>query len=87
MEVVLNKWGNSLGLRIPRELVENFKFRPGSRVTITSDESKIVIKPAKSIETLFESHYGKPMTSICREEVGTYNEEAWGSDIGGEIIE
>ena len=87
MDVVLNKWGNSLGIRIPRELVDAFKFHPGSRVRISANDSKITIEPAVSVEALFESHYGKPMASISREEVGTYGEVDWGSDVGGEVIE
>lgn len=87
MDIVLNKWGNSLGLRIPRELTETFNFKPGSRVNITAQDSQIIIKPVSSIESLFESRYGKAMNSISREEIGTYDEISWGNDNGGEIIE
>ncbi len=87
MDIVLNKWGNSLGLRIPREVVEAFRLQPGSRVNITTHDSQIIIKPSMSIESLFESHYGKPMASITREEVGHYDEVSWGNDIGGETLE
>ncbi len=87
MDVVLNKWGNSLGLRIPRELVETFKFRPGSRINISTSNSKITLEPSYSVEALFESHYGKPMASISREEIGAYTETDWGSDVGGELID
>lgn len=87
MDVVLNKWGNSLGLRIPREVVDAFKFQPGSRVSISTNDSKITIEPSVSVEALFESHYGKPMASISRDEIGSYGEIDWGNDVGGEIIE
>ena len=87
MDIVLNKWGNSLGLRIPRELVDAFKFQPGMKVKVTAQDSKITIEPAISVESLFEDYYGKPINSITREEIGTYAETDWGSDVGGEIIE
>ena len=87
MDVVLNKWGNSWGLRIPRELVDAFKFQPGTKVKLTAQDSKITIEPAVSVEALFEDYYGKPMNSITREAVGTYAETDWGSDVGGEVIE
>ena len=87
MDVVLNKWGNSLGLRIPRELVESFKFQPGSRINITADDNKIVIKPSTNIEVLFESYYGKTMSSITRDDIGVLEEVDWGNDVGGEIVE
>lgn len=87
MDVVLNKWGNSLGLRIPRELVDTFKLQPGSRVSITAKGSKITIEPVTSVEAIFEAHYGKPINSISREEIGSYDSIEWGSDVGGEVIE
>lgn len=87
MNIVLNKWGNSLGLRIPREIVDAFKFQPGSQVSITANESKIIIKPTSSLESLFEAHYGKPMSAISRESIGPYDEIDWGCDAGGEAIE
>jgi len=87
MDVVLNKWGNSLGLRIPREMVDTFKFRPGSRVSITTKGSKITIEPSATLDTLFEAHYGKPMNTISRKEIGPYEEIDWSADVGGEAIE
>ena len=87
MDVVLNKWGNSLGLRIPREMVDAFKLQPGTKVKVTTQDSKITIEPAVSVESLFEDYYGKPMNSITREDVGTYAETDWGNDVGGEVIE
>ena len=87
MDVMLNKWGNSLGLRLPRELVDAFKFRPGSRVSISAQGSKITIEPSMTVESLFEAHYGKPMESIRREEIGVYEETDWGADVGEEVID
>ena len=87
MDVVLNKWGNSLGLRIPREIADAFEFQPGSHVNISAKDSKIIIEPSVSIEALFEAQYGKPMSSISRKEIGAYGEINWGNDVGGEIIE
>lgn len=87
MDIVLNKWGNSLGLRIPREIVDAFKFQPGSKVRVTAQDSKITIEPAISIDSLFQDYYGRPMSSISREDIGPYAEADWGEDIGGEVIE
>ena len=87
MDIVLNRWGNSLGLRIPKELTEKFKFQPGSRVRVTAQDTKISIEPVATVEALFQDYYGKPMASISRSEIGTYDETDWGCDVGGERIE
>ena len=86
MEVVISKWGNSLGLRIPHQLANDFKLVSGSRVNIASAESQFIVKPVASLETLFETHYNKPMKFISRSEIGLYDEVNWGEDVGGEII-
>lgn len=47
MQTVVQKWGNSLGIRIPNLLVKEFDLRNGSSVEIEEEEGKIVIKPQK----------------------------------------
>ncbi|MBI4578718.1 MAG: AbrB/MazE/SpoVT family DNA-binding domain-containing protein [Planctomycetes bacterium] len=46
MTSVLRKWGNSLGLRIPKSLAEQLNVRPGTTVQITARNGQIVITPA-----------------------------------------
>ena len=45
METVIQKWGNSLGIRIPNLLVKEFNLRNGLSVEIFDDGGKISIKP------------------------------------------
>ena len=47
MQTVVQKWGNSLGIRIPNLYVKEFDLRNGSSVEIVEEEGKLVIKPGK----------------------------------------
>lgn len=47
MQTVVQKWGNSLGIRIPNLYVKEFDLRNGSSVEITEEEGKLVIKPVR----------------------------------------
>jgi antitoxin MazE len=55
MQTVIQKWGNSLGIRIPRLYVKEFDLRNGSPVDITEEEGKLIIRPQKeTLEKLLE---------------------------------
>ena len=43
MQVGVSKWGNSLGVRIPREVAEQMGLHAGSRVDVALEGSRIVI--------------------------------------------
>ena len=47
MQTVVQKWGNSLGIRIPSVYVKEFDLRNGSSVEILEEEGKLIIKPGK----------------------------------------
>jgi Growth regulator len=47
MQAVVQKWGNSLGIRIPSAYAQDFNLRNGSTVEILQDQGKIVICPKK----------------------------------------
>ena len=55
MQTVVQKWGNSLGIRIPSSYVKEFKLKNGSSVDIVEEEGKIVIVPKRiSLDDLLE---------------------------------
>lgn len=45
MQAVIQKWGNSLGIRIPSIFAKDFSLKNGSSVEITQENGKIVIHP------------------------------------------
>lgn len=46
------KWGNSLGIRIPKEILDLFILKEDSKVTIKKVDGGILIIPDKKEETL-----------------------------------
>jgi len=78
----VNKWGNSLGIRLPNDFVDLVQLKEkslvelkmaGERLIITKIEEK---EPRKTIQQLFEQY---PSDYIEDEEVG------WGNPVGGEV--
>ena len=47
MEATVQKWGNSLGIRIPNLIVREFSLQNGSVVNISDNGNEIVIKPVR----------------------------------------
>ncbi|MGD9882250.1 MAG: AbrB/MazE/SpoVT family DNA-binding domain-containing protein [Reyranella sp.] len=55
MQVQIARWGNSLGLRVPRDIAARVGFTEGSRVDIeASDDGRIVITRSRRRFTLEE---------------------------------
>jgi antitoxin MazE len=45
MAVTLHRWGNSVGLRLPKPLLEMLGLKEGSEVDVTVEDDRLVIKP------------------------------------------
>lgn len=45
MHTTIQKWGNSLAVRIPKPFVEEARIASGSEVDLTIDNGKIIIIP------------------------------------------
>ena len=52
MVVKLNKWGHSLGLRIPKDIADALGLESGSTVEITRTASGVLITPREPELTL-----------------------------------
>ena len=53
MQTVVQKWGNSLGIRIPSHYVKEFNLKNGAFVEILEKNGTIVIVPPKiTLESL-----------------------------------
>jgi len=48
MQTVVQKWGNSLGIRIPSIYAKEFELKNGSFVEISEEEGKIIIVPKRN---------------------------------------
>ncbi|MBZ8181130.1 AbrB/MazE/SpoVT family DNA-binding domain-containing protein [Oscillatoria salina] len=48
------KWGNSLAIRIPKNIAEKINLKEGTAISITVTDNNIVITPKKTKYTLEE---------------------------------
>lgn len=47
MKTVVQQWGNSLALRIPKAFAQKTSIKKGSPVTLTLESDHMVMKPVK----------------------------------------
>jgi antitoxin MazE len=80
MQVRVARWGNSLGLRIPKHIAERAGLREGVRVEVEAEAHRIVITRAPPRYQLAELLKG--MTPEALREAFD-----WGPDRGREIVE
>jgi len=48
MNIIIRKWGHSLGIRIPSLIAKEYNFKDGTSVDITEENGKIIISPAQN---------------------------------------
>jgi antitoxin MazE len=46
MQTKVQKWGNSLGVRIPRGLAEEVGLEAGTEVSLTAKDGELVLRPS-----------------------------------------
>ncbi len=80
MQVLLSKWGNSLGLRLPKALTAEIGVSEGQKVEVRAEGGRIVVEPVRKTLTLEQM-----MENVTPEAM----REAWdwGEDVGREIID
>ena len=80
MNVQISKWGNSLGVRLPRSLAAEVGMAEGQKVSVTAEGGKLIIAPAKRVYTIEEL-----MVNVTPESMREAFD--WGPDVGREIID
>ena len=80
MQVQVTRWGNSLGLRIPKDVAQRIGLREGARVDVEAEGNRIIITPARRRYVLADLLTG--MTPEAMREAFD-----WGPDRGREIVE
>jgi len=59
MKTTVNKWGNSLAVRIPQALAEVLGLREGTTVDINAGENRLIIeKPTFTLDELLATYDG-----------------------------
>jgi antitoxin MazE len=78
MSVKIQKWGNSLGVRIPKTVIEKVNLGENSEVEIESKNGTIVIFPVKKeylLDALLEQITKSNLPS--KEEFKSEGNEVW----------
>jgi antitoxin MazE len=81
MQAELNKWGNSLAIRIPSQLAKELGMSQGSLADIRLDNGRIVVTPAKQKPDL------KHLLDSMKAAGGKEEEIDSGSELGHEASE
>ena len=79
METKIQKWGNSLGVRIPKQIADKTELREGSCVNIVKKKGYIIIESCS---------YEKPRLATLVKKITPHNrhgEAEWGKSYGKEI--
>ena len=79
MEVRLQKWGNSMGIRIPSNMIKSLNLKTNDMLNIDLDDNKIVISVPQrrkiSLEKRFREYKGKNLAKSF----------TWDESVGKEI--
>jgi antitoxin MazE len=78
MTTQIAKWGNSLALRIPRNLAAEVNVQDGDRVDVSVENGALVVRPARKRYTIEE--LVADMTPDNR-----HGETDWGKPRGKEV--
>ena len=79
MEIRIQKWGNSDGIRIPSSILKSLNIKTNDILNIEQDNDKIIISIPKkkkiSLEDRFKKYHGKNLAK----------EFSWDENVGREI--
>ena len=79
MEIRIQKWGNSDGIRIPSSILKSLNIKTNDILNIEQDNDKIIISVPKkkkiSLEDRFKKYHGKNLAK----------EFSWDENVGREI--
>ena len=80
MQTKIQKWGNSLGLRIPRAFAEEAGVGAGVEVDLSIRGSELVVSPMRRVKYRLDDLVGKVTSKNRHDEVDTgppVGREAW----------
>jgi len=77
MKTKITKWGNSLGVRLPKTITDQKQLVDGSSVQIVTEDDQIVIRAVDSKVSLTD------LLSQVRDD-NLHTETKWGKPVGNE---
>jgi antitoxin MazE len=79
MQTMIQQWGNSLALRIPKAFAQQTKVKKGSRVRFIVEKNRLVIEPVEKNKITLKSL----LAGVTPENI--HPETDWGKPMGKEI--
>jgi antitoxin MazE len=79
MRTKIVRWGNSLGLRIPKSFAEELSVSDGTPVELSLEEGRLVIRAAKPKTLVLDDLLAEVKKSNLHGETDT------GGSVGGEV--
>jgi antitoxin MazE len=49
MSITLHRWGNGVGLRVPKPMLEQLGLTEGSQVDVRIEAGRLIIEPARGL--------------------------------------
>jgi antitoxin MazE len=82
MEVSVTRWGNSLGIRIPKEIAKPLALAEGTRVEIRAEAGRVILSPVRKRPVYALDDLLAGMTPEAMHEAFD-----WGPDLGRETAD
>lgn len=79
MKTTIQKWGNSLALRIPRSFATHSSIEQGTVVDLSLDNGRMIVEPTKEREYLLEDLLARVTKKNLHSEVD------FGAPVGKEV--
>lgn len=79
MRVIAQRWGNSIGIRIPKSFTVNANIAEGTEIDLEFDNGNIIIKPIQKKQRTLDDYLGMVTPENIHHETET------GDFIGNEI--
>jgi len=80
MTATISSWGNSQGLRLPKDIIKNMHLAIGDKVNILIENHKIIIEPIKEKKEFNINELVLNMPSdyiVCEEIDDSIGKEVW----------
>jgi antitoxin MazE len=84
METKIQKWGNSLALRIPKSFAAHVHFEQNTSVNISVEQDKLIIKPSVQEPSLKKAEMLEHLLAEITDD-NLHNEVQTGASVGREI--